>query len=173
MVKWWMVKWCNGKEGRVTEQKIRENGKHGSSTFRRHTSVSTFTLLPPLGSTREIGSTQASALCTPVTPTSANSAVVNRYCHCRRPLLFLLPPFMLPPLSTTAGASGRWRQRSLTPPPSTAASVNHRRCRLSCRRPLPLPPAIVFDRCRCCRRRRPLPLTPPAYATTNEQIQYL
>ena len=111
-----MVKCCNGKEGRVGEQKIREIGKQGSIAFR-----------------------QALALWNPSTTPSDAAANVARYRHCRRP-----PPFMPPALAATADAYGRWCCRSMPLPPSTASSVDclHRRRRSL---PPPLP-TIVSNR---------------------------
>ena len=132
-------------ETRVGKHKKGETGKHGSSAFRRHSGVSTFVLLPRLGPDCKIGSTQASSLCTPVTPPSTAAAC---YCHCCR-----LPPLLPPELAATAGASGRWRCWSLPPPPSTAASVN--RLRL-CRLLTPSPPAAPADFASRSQRRPPL-----------------
>ena len=99
MKKWWMVKWCNGKEGRVGEQKIWESGKHRSSAFRPV--LASWTLLMPPSAA------------------AATTTAVGRYRHCRRP-----PPFLSPPLAATVAASGRWRRLSLPLlPPLVAATA--------------------------------------------------
>ena len=82
------------------EQKVWESGKHRISAFKRHSSVSTFSLSPRLGLACEIGSTQASALWTPVTTPSAAISDVARYRHYHRP-----PPLLPPLLVATTAAS--------------------------------------------------------------------
>ena len=118
-----------------------------------------------LGSAREIGSTQALASWTPVTPPSA-AARYARYLHCRRP-----PPLLPPPLAATAVAAGHCRRHHRLPPlltaalPSAATAATARRCRYR-RRPLLPSPATVTNRCR--RQHRPLP-PPPATVTDRRR----
>ena len=148
---------------RETKTKKQESGKHRSSAFRRHSSVSTFAPSPWIGSAREIGSTQASASWTLVT---LSSAAVAHYRHCCHLLL-------------ASGTAGHCRRRRKRLPLSTddVASIGLSRHHLSRRPPFSTPTFLIANRCRCrCRCRyclRPLLLHSLSFATTNGWIQYL
>ena len=122
-------------------QKNRNSQKQGSSTFRRHSSISTFILsprlvlaskigiLPRLGLARKIEINPGTSLVNP-----GDATLHRRLCHWPLPQYLLTAPDAAP----AAVAVGRYwcRLQLLSPPPSTAASFHCRR-----RWPLlPLPP---------------------------------
>ena len=136
-------------------QKYGEIQRHKNNAFRRHSGISTFNLLPQLGSAREIGSNQASASWTPVTP-PATAVAPYRRCGCLLPLPPLLPSWAPAAPATTAASAvdcdrrccRRSRCRSL---PSLAlfsaadAAASRHCCRLWLRPHLQPPPPLSLD----------------------------
>ena len=169
------------------DKKYGKRRRHGNSAFRRHSRVSTFDLSPRLGSAREIGSTQASASWTLVTPPAAAVAAVAPY-RCYGCSL-QPPPLLLAATAAVAvfGLACHCRRRRPQPlslswssltAPITAAVAPCLLCRCLLPPPPPsLPPrpsqylaapataaAINGGRCRCRRCRQPFSASPPAAA---------
>ena len=176
MVKWWVVKWCNGKECQVGEQKIQENIKKHRKAGNTGVAPLFATLVFPflsfqlnsgwLGSARLslawLGS--RNRIHPGIILVDPGDAALCHLHRCRS-----LPP--LSPFAIVAIASvGRYRchLRPLAQLFTVASFDRHCRCRLL----LPSPPAAPAATCYCCRL-LPLPSPPPASATKNEQIQYL
>ena len=104
----------------------------------RHSRVFTFDLSPWLGSAREIGSTQASALWTLVTPPAAAAAAVARYLHSGCPPTLLPPSLDSTDTVSSFGRARRRRCRQLRLPSLAAVALGR-----SFRHRWPLPPPTL------------------------------